>query len=1485
MGVEVCAEAAWDSLGEASKRWRVKRRGVEADPRHDPQCRKLTRVQALPSPSSGPTKRTTPTATAKSGRNFGNTYEDRCELQKYRDSEAGAERDSEGCECKVLAGPAQASNLQKRQRRRRHRGSLSNEALVGKLKGSIPKLVLLPQSVSWCLTQECGSVNAANHRYCGRISNSVEDGVADDTLEADAGGLLPAPHQPCDEAAQNRTSSTNVIGVCGISVGEGNPATISNTITTTNTTTTNNSGGWSSDGSFRDCSGSSRHTCGVGWGAPRGTVDGKVVVGLTAEVIKSPGVALDRSGRVTVVDKHMLAFDEVWPADLPALRPLRINLRRSCGALPRHGRHGKGKGQDRGGVTGFEGEGHRGPVFLMPMHREGKGVEGREDELFAEPPKLKRVDDETARNRDRYCFRDESRYGALSAEKSTKDRHSGDSSVERKWARCRLWETGVETWRWEWSPEARMMLGRLALWKGALLVSHTHAFVTGKGGPLDSTLSLGYVVGVFGLGMAGRVVVEGAPHPRGLLFEAYVPASCETCQLHVSVDDLKRLFWDDPQKMWVGKKGDMVVELVKMLYFEYTLETEVADSSAPDGIRLKAHRYSDREPWACLRDYRASDYDLHWESRRSTPARGGGEGPTRVSAINTQIAQVDGHLMDSDEARTGMTIRSAEGSDVGAETISPVDPASIEGPFAGGPGARTPLTEAASASVAGSHSVSSIPDERAVWVSQRLCIRSTQNLVDIDVEGTRAAIGPMGTKTKVRVKAFDMRVEEYKAQRRQAEEEKEARLRAWLAIKKRFRGLTLGTAVRVSGRLLALMVYEFPDQPGNLRVMFADAQSSETFRVSLGIGPVAALARHLSIAPSPENWTLGQRRRLIKNIIRERSAIVPVEEEEVDGSGHPGKAGARTHRRAIGQSLYCMVRCLGRESTASYVPAARTAAPGFARRRNAHQLQQPSPKDHRCLFPAVADRSEPIPLTFNSHEPQQATYAPLMEEAVREGAGTSVAAERGHDGVAAKNPPSKAARSAMGLVANCDPTDACSGLGRLRRLRPRRECGRGRRLCGGVARILGTPGLFSLLRGNWAGAEQEFVLEWYHPSGFRPSGCGPVEAHTTFSLRLLTQDLYLFTEGLDLMATAENWEPGGADTPIGDTPPPDRHSGAEIAGGKASPSSSHSERFGKARALGRGNEKEEPACTRTPLLTESEAWERVAREVFRRCFWKRTWFMTADDGRDQRLPHHRSPAGSAPNSLTLEEYVMSQASRTKPSGMESMIQEPPSAETEARVPSNVQLAIGTCVFRRVIKVAGLGVPPKYLLVIVSQLHDAFVVKCYDFVSGAIRQAERPDPDRDAALLLEFQNMSRLERDIQLQVMLDELLVYEDTAHAAEDSGSHWSVKFVQDANAPIVIDAGSNMYDQQVEEQMAAAAALVDKRREDMQRVQQAAREKDRRARERKNKRDEKRREAQAKSRKKKRESKRRGRTTRRGDDAQGTASEDTSEDSQGSDG
>ena len=42
----------------------------------------------------------------------------------------------------------------------------------------------------------------------------------------------------------------------------------------------------------------------------------------------------------------------------------------------------------------------------------------------------------------------------------------------------------------------------------------------------------------------------------------------------MSVGDLKRLFSDDLEKLLVGRKGEMVQEFVKMLYFDYTLETE-----------------------------------------------------------------------------------------------------------------------------------------------------------------------------------------------------------------------------------------------------------------------------------------------------------------------------------------------------------------------------------------------------------------------------------------------------------------------------------------------------------------------------------------------------------------------------------------------------------------------------------------------------------------------------------------------------------------------------------------------------------------------------------------------------------------------------------------------------------------------------------------------------------------------------------------------
>lgn len=125
---------------------RVKRRRVDTNPGHGLQRPKFTRIQVLPFPSRGATT-TTAIATAKSGRKFDNTNQDCCELNKHRQSEAEAKRISESYLGRVLTGASPAANSPTRRYRRRHRLFLSNQALVGQLKGSIPKLALLPQTV------------------------------------------------------------------------------------------------------------------------------------------------------------------------------------------------------------------------------------------------------------------------------------------------------------------------------------------------------------------------------------------------------------------------------------------------------------------------------------------------------------------------------------------------------------------------------------------------------------------------------------------------------------------------------------------------------------------------------------------------------------------------------------------------------------------------------------------------------------------------------------------------------------------------------------------------------------------------------------------------------------------------------------------------------------------------------------------------------------------------------------------------------------------------------------------------------------------------------------------------------------------------------------------------------------------------------------------------------------------------------------------
>ncbi|CAM9787698.1 unnamed protein product, partial [Hapterophycus canaliculatus] len=382
-----------------------------------------------------------------------------------------------------------------------------------------------------------------------------------------------------------------------------------------------------------------------------------------------------------------------------------------------------------------------------------------------------------------------------------------------------------------------------------------------------------------------------------------------------------------------------------------TVAFQAADASPPGGVRLKSCHYSDREPWTCLLSRRNSDFDLHWERRKSTyesegePSTAGNTYNLASSAILTnQISFCRDRIQVYTLTPLGLAMLATLCYEYGY----------IHPPRRYEPQTSLTFAGAGLSSGARSTTMTCVPDERAVWVIQHLRVRSTQNLVDADIEaiprgsgsdgcrgndeygdsggigstpttaiherpatpsnensalnsrragillspsamrtrrrkmrdqgptrGATKVTGPVKAGTKVRVKAFVIRAEQYKEERQHAEEAQEAKLQAWLAIKKRFRGLTLGTVVRVSGRLLTLMVYEFPDQPGSLQVCFTNPRSGEKFRVSLGFRLVSVFARrYLSVTSSPEDWTLRQRRRIIKRAVQDTSTLVVTDGED-----------------------------------------------------------------------------------------------------------------------------------------------------------------------------------------------------------------------------------------------------------------------------------------------------------------------------------------------------------------------------------------------------------------------------------------------------------------------------------------------------------------------------------------------------------------------------------------------------------------------------
>ncbi|CAM9412244.1 unnamed protein product, partial [Choristocarpus tenellus] len=573
--------------------------------------------------------------------------------------------------------------------------------------------------------------------------------------------------------------------------------------------------------------------------------------------------------------------------------------------------------------------------------------------------------------------------------------------------------------------------------------------------------------------------------------------------------------------------------------------------------------------------------------------------------------------------------------------------------------------------------------------------------------------------------------------KRQTETIKEAELMAWLAIKTRLRGLTMGTVTRISGKLLTLMVYEFPDQPGNIRLSFYHPGTGALFLSTIGAGAVRV---SLNIKAQHDEWTLGQRRRNILKTVRQKAKFAPFEsidnyiQEEmivvrINDDSWPFAATVRISSLQKSQlitnkGLY--LRCLGRDSGPALPIPSPSVFGKIPHPLRGYQCQQPAPADHQSLswyvlasgqtqlkypglFSAREQNVESMATDDGISTSQKNSPARWEKEARYSGSRYSGSRYSGEECEKLTNKEEeKNSPPTRGIE-----TNSVSTLQQSPRIRPRRECGCGIRCewCGGVHHVHGTHGIFTMFSPSWMGTEGEFSLDWYVPKGFVLPPIGVVASGTTFTLCLALNDLGLVTHGTGLLQRAQEHS-SKYDPPEAVTTQNSIQSLEDMSTLNNQLDSDMGTKVG--------------AINEDSLHTSEEAWSAVARAVLDKCYW---------------IPL-RCQEGEM-----LERPIVSQLSQMAPAPI-------------GGVRTDLKLAVGTCIYRRVMKVPAKNRESMLLLVVVSQWHDQLVFSCYDFISCSIREAKREDPDFDAALLQDFKDASRELRNIQLEVILADLVVTE-----------------------------------------------------------------------------------------------------------------------------
>lgn len=121
----------------------------------------------------------------------------------------------------------------------------------------------------------------------------------------------------------------------------------------------------------------------------------------------------------------------------------------------------------------------------------------------------------------------------------------------------------------EWHSKYSDLLRKKCLLRRIVMVSDTLA-----------------VIQINGLGIAGRLVANGGITKRMLIIEAYSVWNSTKYYLEISIAQLKYLFIEYPHLLEPGKKILLLEEVMKRLYFDYTLNIPPLPEEDPKTVRI-----------------------------------------------------------------------------------------------------------------------------------------------------------------------------------------------------------------------------------------------------------------------------------------------------------------------------------------------------------------------------------------------------------------------------------------------------------------------------------------------------------------------------------------------------------------------------------------------------------------------------------------------------------------------------------------------------------------------------------------------------------------------------------------------------------------------------------------------------------------------------------------------------------------------------------